>query len=323
MITDLQKTFVCVVDQSCHESLEALHKHLRVLKISQERYYTEFAPQRDLCTGQPIPFKAPASRYLETEFLNKINLKRYLKEQPVAGREWSIDWLRKRKTEKNLIFAPCQVELRTLMCPTIPYYDHVGGYNNICEELGYQVRYTGTLPPATRPTTIVVDTREQQPLSLKSSIIRAKLNCGDYGLPAAIDQGIYIERKSLADFIGTLSSRETREGDSNIERFARELERAGEEGAYIIMVVECTLADVSAFPHIPQLKQRLGNIKVTPDHLFHNLRELFHRFSHFQAVFVDGRIETARMVERLLAAGNTAKNVDLQLAYEYKQLISE
>ena len=87
---------ICLYDQTEHKTLQDLLKHLRKLKIKQEVYFNEIAPQRDLQTGEVIPFKAPAERYLKTEFANKNNLKKYLKEN-VNGKDWAIRWLSDRR----------------------------------------------------------------------------------------------------------------------------------------------------------------------------------------------------------------------------------
>jgi len=65
---------------------------------------------------------------------------------------------------------------------------------------------------------IVIDTREQQPWSFPPELaktVRAKLSAGDYSL--AGDEHFSIERKSLDDLVGTLST--------GWDRFQRELVR--------------------------------------------------------------------------------------------------
>ncbi len=307
----------CVIDNTEHPSLEALHKHLRKLKMKQEVYYRDHAPRRDLATNEIIPFKAPTSRYLETEFIDKNHLKLYLKTYPEAGRKWAIDWLAKRKAEKALTYPPLQAELRSLFCPTVPYYDHVGGYTSICRELGFQIRFEGIVPAvAPLDCPVIVDTREQNELKLKVPTIAGKVHCGDYALPADKDQGIYIERKSLQDFVGTLSDRKTRLGDSNLARFTRELERAQETGAYLILLVEADINQALSYSYLPHMK----HVKVQPEHIWKNLRDLFYRFPDFQALFVSGRVEAAKAVPALLSMGAAVKTFDLQASYESGEL---
>lgn len=314
----------CLIDDTDHEDLNALHKYLKKLKIKQEEYYLKYLPRYDKWTKKPIPFTT-VERYLNTEFTHKNNLKSFVKSGTEESKEWSINWLAKRKAEKNLVYPPLQVELRTVMAPTVPYYDHIGGYNKICESLGYQIRFNGQ--PAEvigKPKgKIIVDTREQTPLKIDHEYISKSLVCGDYGLEEEFDQGIYIERKSFSDFINTLSDRETRQGDSNFARFNREIERAAETGSYIIMLVEHPLSECSAFDSIPFLKIQLGRLKVTAEHIFYNLRSLTHKFNNFQPLFVKNRNEAAEAVVNLLAMGDSVKNFDIHLAYEQGKILKQ
>lgn len=312
----------CLIDNSQHDSRESLHKHLKKLKVKQETYYTTYETRHDLLTNEPIPFKNVV-QYLETEFIDKNHLKKFLKEKPVEGLEWAVNWLKKRKKNKNLVYAPTQTELRTLMCPTMHYYESVGGYNSICEKLGYKIRFGGNLEPVPYYyQTIIQDTREQNPLHFSDheiSVVKAKLNCGDYGLSPNEDKGVYIERKSLADFVGTLSPRtielETRD-DSNLCRFARELERAKEVGAYLVLLIESDLTSALGFNHLPHMK----HTRIRPECIFKQLRDLLHSYDNFQPLFVAGRAECARAVVKLLSFGNQVRGVDLQFLQEAKQL---
>jgi ERCC4-type nuclease len=308
---------LCLVDNTEHPDLESLHKYLRKLKVKQETYYTQYHARKDKLTGEPIVFKN-VDQYLNSEFNSKDNLKKWLNQDLVGGREWAIAWLKKRKEEKNLVYPPMQVELRSLVCPTMHYYNHVGRYHEICDELGYKVRTNGTLElhALPRDAKIIIDTREQHPLKFSVPTESNKLNCGDYGLDYAHDNGIYIERKSLGDFVGTLSARETNKGDSNFMRFIRELERAKELGHYVIMVVEENL----------DTALNGGGIsygRVSSEHIFYNLRRLLHEFNNFQTLFVNNRAQAAKAIEVILAAGESVKNVDLQYLFESKILILE
>lgn len=312
----------CLIDQTGHEDIDALHKHLRKLKVKQEDYYTKYLPRVDRWTGEPIKF-TNAERYLNTEFVHKKNLKAYVKTGSEESKKWAIDCLIRRKVDKGLTYPPLQVELRTIMAPTIPYYDYIGGYDNICKNAGYKIRFTGKVPEGITPLQcpIIIDTREQNPLKIPHQTIQHSLVCGDYGLDEPCNKNIYIERKSFGDFVGTLSDREVRKNDSNFARFTRELERAQETGAYIIMLIEHPLSECAAFDSIPYLKAQTSKIKVSPDHIFYNLRSLTHRFDNFQPLFVANRNEAAEMVVKLLSMGEAVKNFDLHLAYEQGQLI--
>ena len=313
---------ICLADNSEHADLVALHKHLRTLKITQELYYTKYYNKKDLLTGEDIEYKNP-EQYLSSDFCNKNNIRKFVKEKPVEAKAWAIQWLKSRKEKKGLKLAPTQVELRSLQCPSIKYYDSVGGYSTICESIGLQLRYSGELTREPLGDAIIIqDTREQKPLKLKRKIVIEKLDAGDYGLAGTHDKKIYIERKGLSDFLGTMVTKETKDGGESkhgISRFRAELDRAKESGSYIIMLVESSINDALGFQYLPQTRYT----RATPEHIFKNLRNLIQDYSNFQVVFVDGRIEASKILERLFEAGESVKQVDLQYAYETGKLKGE
>lgn len=319
-------SLVCQIDQTVHASRVDLHAHLRRLKVKQCDYYSLHEPRHCLGSGKPIPFK-DATQYLAQDFIDKNAIKAYLKREPVKGREWAIEWLRRRKEEKGLIYAPSQVELRSLQCPSMAYYDHVGGYYQIARELGFKERYVSYTEqnPAIAADwgdrCIICDTREQKALSFPVKTVRQTVNCGDYALAAPHDKGIYIERKSVSDMVGTLNLRQNRRKkvddsisiDVGFERFDRELARAAEKGHYIVMVVETPLTQALSFSYLPQMRWS----KVSESHVFHNLRELLVKYPlSFQSVFADGRADAANKVMRILQLGDEVRRIDLEYANE-------
>ena len=94
---------------------------------------------------------------------------------------------------------------------------------------------------------VIIDTREQDPLSFKltevvGEVVVEKLDFGDY---AAVYQDaeewkspVYFTRKSIGDLYGTLAN-----GD-NHKRFKREMGRAKEVGAQLILAIEGTDQDI-------------------------------------------------------------------------------
>lgn len=298
----------CLIDQTEHATADDLHRYLRKLKVKQEDYYIQYLPRKDALTGEQIPFKS-VDQYLNTEFLSKENLRKWINQNPTQGLLWAVNWLAKRKVEKELVYPPTQVELRSLLCPTMHYYNGAGGYNKICQELGYKIRFEGEFNPfpswlmEKMDDLIITDTREQLPLSINSTI-RAKLNVGDYGLVPDHDVGVYIERKSIADFVGTMSL--------GYARFVREMERAKEVDAYIIILIEYPL-DL-ALAHKP----KHGNTSMA--HVFKRLRDLLSNFTNVQALFALNHEESGWLVPKLLSAGTSVKHVDLQYLYECKKL---
>ena len=89
-----------------------------------------------------------------------------------------------------------------------------------------------------RPT-IVVDTREQEPLGFhpeRAAVVRRALPAGDYSLEG-MEQRVAVERKTLDDLVQTVIRER--------ERFRRELQLlAGYEAACV--VVEADLSDILA-----------------------------------------------------------------------------
>ena len=112
--------------------------------------------------------------------------------------------------------------------------------------------------------TIVIDTREQQPWSFGdyAEVKRGTLLAGDYAVEG--DLGFAVERKSLNDFVGTVSS--------GWARFRREIEKARELGfpAFPI-VVEADFADF--FPR-PDGSYHHNHPNITPQFLFKRIAEL-------------------------------------------------
>jgi hypothetical protein len=62
------------------------------------------------------------------------------------------------------------------------------------------------------------------------------------------------------------------------------------------------------------------NTRVTPDFIFHNVRDLIQQYPHIQFLFVDGRQECVRIVKKLLLSDVLKDKFDLQLAYDLKLL---
>ena len=84
---------------------------------------------------------------------------------------------------------------------------------------------------------ITIDTREQTPFSFPSELVQASIGTvrtGDYCVTG--DRGFSVERKSLDDFLGTISS--------GWDRFQREIYRAKSAGYHLPIVVEGNLDDI-------------------------------------------------------------------------------
>lgn len=84
---------------------------------------------------------------------------------------------------------------------------------------------------------ITIDTREQTPWAFDPSLVRTRrgtVRTGDYCVTG--DGGFAVERKSLNDFLGTVST--------GWDRFQREIYRAREAGFHLPVIVEARFSDI-------------------------------------------------------------------------------
>ena len=279
---------ICKVDGKEFKDDKSLHLALRSYGLNKEKYYHKYFPKRDLLTGEVINFKSK-EQYFSSDFNDKNNMKKWLKEQTIEkAQEYCKDIISKRKKEKNLTFSPSQVEMRTIMSPSIIFYNKIfDDYYDLCSTLGLENKF---IHPSNikdqfknklnSKDIVYVDTREQNWLKFNSLFEIKTLPYGDYTC-SNDNCNCYIERKSLSDFISTLSS-------GNLERFTNEISKAKKDGAYLIVIVEEKLSSALSFQYLPHISKK---IKATPEFIFHNLRSLSQEYDNLQFLFVDGRNE--------------------------------
>jgi len=292
-----------------------LHAHIKVHDLRVVQYYQKYYPRYDLHDGKIIKYKTK-EQYFSTDFNSRTTLRLWLKDrETVKAKEYCENAILKRKDKKELIYTPSQIEMRTVLIPPIQYYDEIfDNYYNYCESLGFKNKYQ-------KPTemtlgkeyekpqySIHVDTREQLPLTFDDYPTEVKtLSVGDYTFSEPrLTCNCYIERKSLADFISTLSVK-------NFERFEKEIIRAKEMEAGLIILVEDTLNNATKFKYLPYISKK---IKVTPEYIFHNVRLLIQKYPHIQFLFVKGRKESKRVIKKIFFSGCFYKQIDLQYAYD-------
>lgn len=308
---------ICKVDGKEFKDEKSLHLSLRGYGLNKEKYYHTYYAKKDLLTGETINFKTK-EQYFNSDFNDKNNMKKWLKDQPIEkAQEYCKSLLVKRKEEKKITYSPTQVELRTIMSPSIIFYNKIfNDYYDICSEAGLENKFihpkniTNQFQnKLTIKDTIYVDTREQSWLKFNTPFEIKTLSYGDY-TSSNDNCNCYIERKSLSDFISTLSS-------GNLNRFKNEIEKAKINNAYIVVVVEEKLQNALSFQYLPHISKK---IKATPEFIFHNVRSLIQDYNNLQFLFVDGREEIKRIIEMILASKCFYKEVDLQLAYDLKIL---
>lgn len=308
----------CAICGKEFQTDKQLHAHLKAHKLRVAEYYQQEFPRHDKFDKSIIKFKNK-EQYLSSDFNSRITLKKWLKEASEAeAKQYCSELLAKRKEKKNLTYSPTQVELRSILSPPVHYYNELfGSYYELCDSLGYENRFHnprkisyGSIydDPSYK---IYVDTREKKPLKFKHFKSEIKtLKFGDYALSSKEDTcNCYIERKAIGDFIGTLSG--------GYDRFTREIERAAEAEAQLIVLVEESFSNCLGFNYLPHVYKKT---KVTPDYIFHNVRKLIQTYPHIQFLFVKNRTEASETIEKIFTCGCAYRNIDLQLAYDTKIL---
>ena len=126
---------------------------------------------------------------------------------------------------------------------------------------------------------------------------------GDYTCSAPAFCDVFVERKSLSDLVGTMSS--------GYDRFKREVERAGTLNHYLVVLVEADLKKCLGYLPIKARGQKIGG-----GHVMHNVRELIREFNNIQFLFVNDRNEAEVWMKKIFSAGKKVKRIDLQYLYK-------
>ena len=296
-----------------------LHAHIKAHDMRVAEYYQSQFPRYDKYSKEIIKFKNK-NQYFSNDFNTRTNLKNWLKSVTTTeAKEYCKSVLLQRKEKKNLIYAPTQVEMRTVLAPPVHYFNELfGDYYELCKELGFQEKFSncdnisyGSIYKDPNYK-IYIDTREKMPLKFGDVPTEVRtLKFGDYAFSdEEASCKCYIERKSVGDFIGTLSG--------GYDRFRREIERARDADAYLVVLVEETLANCMSFNFLPHVFKK--GTRVTPEYVFHNVRQLIQDYPFIQFLFVKGRVEAADSVAKIFTSGCVFKKIDLQLAYDTKVL---
>lgn len=307
---------VCKICSESFFEISRLHKHLKAHKLRIIEYYQTHYPRYDMQSGEIIKFKNK-DQYFSTDFNSRENLKKWIESKPHSEVEKYIkELLINRKNKKSAEYSFCQVELRSLLMPPISTYNqYFGDYYRLCESLGFKNKYKSLNGPIVSNQIIgkiYIDTREQKPLIFPGRYTEIKtLKFGDYTFSdkkASCD--CYVERKSISDFIGTLSG--------GYERFINEIERSVEAQANLIVVVEESLSNALNFNDLFHVYQK--NTKATPEYIFHNVRNIIQKYPSVQFLFVKNREEASRVIQKIFTCECIYKNIDLQFAYDTKEL---
>lgn len=140
---------------------------------------------------------------------------------------------------------------------------------------------------------ITIDTREQTPWSFDPTLVRSSrgtVPTGDYCV--AGDRGFAVERKSLNDFLGTIST--------GWDRFQREIFRAREAGFHLPVIVEARFSDVlySVMPNGDIVAPQHDHPLIGPGMVLKRIGEM--EMLGASARFADGPCEAAMLAAALL-----------------------
>lgn len=260
---------------------------------------------RDLYTGNLIKGKRKRDRELML-FQDRFNLLNYFKENPDKTYDISLKLFENRKKQKELIYAPSTVELRSSILPTVTLLKRNNiDYKELCDKVNLINKYNYNINPKFNNNIIDIwiDTREQHPLKIRNAQVKT-LNFGDYSNPK--NPNVVIERKNINDFVSSISK--------GYDRIKKELERAAENDVVIILLVETILHKALSFNDLPQMRFS----QASPDFIFSRVKALIQEFPNFQIGFVDGRTEMIRIINRIYNYIGDINSVDLQYLIDCK-----
>lgn len=291
----------------CSESFNndrSFHAHLKKHNMYQAEYYCKHYPRYSLYYRQQIPFKNK-QQYFETEF---IDYNEFLKWENSNDAEIvkakCLEILKKRIDEKNYHFAPFYNEMVTLNMPSLNIYKkYFTSYTAACKLLNIEPLFNKNIPTAFHSVDvsqlpILVDTREQDPLSFTNTKVE-KIYVGDYLIAdKKYFTNTFVDRKSESDFLGTMAS--------GIERFEREVQKAVELNCYLFVVIETNITTIL-------INQKKYNRKTNLEYVFHNMRNLCHKYPrHIQFIFTGNRNKSLDIIPKLLYHGKSLWQVDIQ-----------
>jgi hypothetical protein len=281
----------------------SLHAHIKKHKMSTEDYYVKHSPRLDLYSGKPINFKN-VKQYLSSQFNSPSNFKKWCtEEERDIVKKYLVEKMKDKVAKKKDLYIMGGVQLSSYGWPDIECIKELfGSFKKFCEEVGKPAQFGGNMPKKFyedfSSVEIWADTREQKPLNFINPTKKIKLDCGDYTVGGENFDHTFVDRKSPADLIGTLSR--------DMERFRKEIERCCDIGGYMFIVVDSSMEGVSR-------ELAFSKSKTNIAHVWHNMREILREFGgDCQFVFSGGRAESAWIVPKILMCGKELWKVDVQ-----------
>lgn len=299
MSIDFDKLNTCAI---CNYPFGNIGHFYRKHKITASNYFETHWPRVNPHTQKKLQFLDFDSYFLN-DFDSKDQMREYFRKcsdgQIV---EYCKDLFERRKNIKKWIYTPSFVELKSVFSPSTIFYDKIlfGGYYEYAKSLDLVNKFIHTTESFSsvpeEDLLIEVDSREQKSYNFKHFQVKT-LPFGDYTIAGS---SVYVERKSLIDFIGSFGK--------DVQRLKDELWRAKQAGAYIIVLIEEKFDFALNFDKI-QYKNR-G--RATPEFIFHNVRDIMQTFDNVQFVFGDNRSKSKNLVLFFLANEKNIRFIDIQ-----------
>jgi hypothetical protein len=294
-------SFKCKECKQEFESQRSLHTHIKKHSILLGDYYVKHYKRKNKLTGELLPFKN-FKDYFSKDFSQPHQLMEWVnKSKEEEVKDYLSKLLERRLVDKELDYGPTELELSSAGMPSIDVYKkYFGSYTFACEKFGVKPLLGGKMPKGFYDdysnTKILIDTREQQPLSFKNSET-FKLDIGDYGVTSKDYDYTYVDRKSFGDFCGTITV--------GYSRFCKELDRCRSLGSYIFVVMEFPFEEIVEYNKKSYKKYKL-------DYVFHNMRDMQKKYKDCcQFVFAGSRELSELLIPKILVFGKQLWGADL------------
>lgn len=302
----MQFSPVCKICGQEFKETKSLHGHLKKHNYYVADYYVEFYARKNKLTGDFLPFKDVES-YFNKDFVTRIQMNKWLKQVPEnEAKEYIKSQISNRVCQKNREYLPFQIELENCFLPKMDTIKEIfGSYGEFAKTIGVPPLFDKGLIPnffsgeLSSDLEILIDTREQKPLSFDFSSKSSKLSFGDYTLSGDHYNYTFVDRKSGNDFCGTMVGK-------NLERFRRELKLTQDMDSYMFVVIESSVSKIIKW-------QKKFKRKNTIDYILKNLRDVTYDFPRrCQFVFADNRNFSQFLIPRLLFHGSKVWRTDMQ-----------
>lgn len=290
------------------EAARGLHTHIKKHNIMLGDYYVKHYKRKNKLTGELLPFKNYKD-YFRKDFSQPHQLLEWCEKSDYEEvKEYIIKLLKSRIDYMGLAYGPTNLELISSGLPSVDIYKkYFGSYTEACRKCGVSPLLNKKMPKSFYDDfsdfEILIDTREQQPLSFKNSQ-GYKLDIGDYGVTSKDYDYTYVDRKSFGDFCSTVTV--------GYARFCKELDRCRELGCYLFVVSEFKFEDIGICNKSNFKKFKLEYVK-------HNMRDIQEKYKDCcQFVFSGSREKSQEIIPKILVMGKELWKTDVDYFWSKK-----